>query len=77
MRTRRRIPQVPGRFVAAMLVPDVQLLVVAAETTAPHYVRAGTGELSRGLRDAALLRGAADKAVLPQRFRRCLSGVSK
>ena len=33
-------PQVPGRFVAAMLVPDVQLLVVAAETTAPHYVRA-------------------------------------
>jgi hypothetical protein len=33
-------PQVPGRFVAAMLVPDVQLLVVAAETTAPHYLRA-------------------------------------
>ena len=32
-------PQVPGRFVAAMLVPDVQLLVVAAETTAPHYLR--------------------------------------
>ena len=33
-------PRQPGRFVAAMLVPEVQLLVVAAETTAPEYLRA-------------------------------------
>ena len=29
----------PGRFVAAMLVPGVQLLVVSAKSTAPDYIR--------------------------------------
>lgn len=32
-------PNVPDRFVAALLVPDVQLLVVAARSTAADYVR--------------------------------------
>jgi hypothetical protein len=33
-------PAVPGRLVAAMLIPDVQLLVVAGKSTAPDYVQA-------------------------------------
>jgi hypothetical protein len=33
-------PQNPGRVVAAMLLPDVQLLVVAAESTALPYLKA-------------------------------------
>ena len=32
-------PQDPDRFIAAMLVPGVQLLVVAAKSTAPEYLR--------------------------------------
>lgn len=32
-------PTEPDRFVAAMLVPEVQLLVVAAKSRAPEYVR--------------------------------------
>ena len=32
-------PKAPGRFVAAMLVPDVQLLVVSAKSTSPDYVQ--------------------------------------
>src|SRR3954451_20118079 len=32
-------PDVPNRFVAAMLVPGVQLLVVGAETTAPAFIQ--------------------------------------
>jgi hypothetical protein len=32
-------PTAPDRFVAAMLVPDVQLLVVAATSRAPEYLR--------------------------------------
>ena len=33
-------PAEPGRFVAAMLIPDVQLLVVAAKSTAAEYLQA-------------------------------------
>jgi hypothetical protein len=33
-------PANPDHFVAAMLVPDVQLLVVAGKATAPDYLRA-------------------------------------
>jgi hypothetical protein len=33
-------PASPGRFVAAMLVPDVQLLAVAGSSTSPDYLRA-------------------------------------
>jgi hypothetical protein len=33
-------PESPGRFVAAMLVPDVQLLAVAGSSTSPDYLRA-------------------------------------
>ena len=32
-------PNTPGGFVAAMLVPDVQLLVVAAKSTSPDYLQ--------------------------------------
>jgi hypothetical protein len=32
-------PSEPDKFVAALLVPDVQLLVVAAKSKAPDYVR--------------------------------------
>lgn len=33
-------PQTPDRFIAAMLIPGSQLLVVAAQSTAPAYVHA-------------------------------------
>jgi hypothetical protein len=33
-------PRTPERFIAAMLIPDVQLLVVGAKTTASAYLRA-------------------------------------
>ena len=33
-------PDTPGRFVAAMLIPGSQLLVVAAQSTAPAYLHA-------------------------------------
>ena len=33
-----RDPEAPNRYVAAMLFPDVQLLVVAAESTAPAWI---------------------------------------
>ncbi|HXW07486.1 MAG TPA: hypothetical protein VD833_19780 [Vicinamibacterales bacterium] len=33
-------PAAPGRFVAAMLIPDVQLLAVAGSSTAADYLRA-------------------------------------
>jgi hypothetical protein len=32
-------PETPDRFVAAMLVPGVQLLVVAAKSTSPDYMK--------------------------------------
>jgi hypothetical protein len=32
-------PETPDRFVAAMLVPGVQLLVVAAKSTSPEYMK--------------------------------------
>lgn len=37
-------PDDPDRFVAALLVPDVQLLVVAAKSTSPAYVRSQLAE---------------------------------
>ena len=51
-------PAAPGHFVAAMLVPDVQLLVVAARPTAPDYL---TAQVAAGnYREAYLtLHGAA------------------
>jgi hypothetical protein len=37
-------PSDPGRFVAAMLIPDVQLLVVAAKSTAADYLASQIGQ---------------------------------
>jgi len=37
-------PQNPGRLVAAMLIPDVQLLVVGAKSTAAPYLEAQIGQ---------------------------------
>jgi hypothetical protein len=39
-------PEQPDRFVAAMLIPGVQLLVVSAKSTAPEYLR---GQLAQQL----------------------------
>jgi hypothetical protein len=51
-------PDDAERFIAAMLVPDVQLLVVAAKSTAPEYLREQLTQ--RRYRDAygALFSGA-------------------
>jgi hypothetical protein len=51
-------PDDAERFIAAMLVPDVQLLVVAAKSTAPEYLRSQLEQ--RRYRDAygALFSGA-------------------
>jgi hypothetical protein len=45
-------PLQPRRFVAAMLVPDVQLLVVVAESTAAEYLRSQLSQ--RDYRDVYL-----------------------
>lgn len=57
-------PEDPDRFVAAMLVPDVQLLVVAAKSTAPDYLR--TQLAQRQFRNAysALFSGAVPETKL-------------
>lgn len=57
-------PADPERFVAAMLVPDVQLLVVAAKSTAPEYLR--TQLAQRQFRDAysALFSGAVPESKI-------------
>jgi hypothetical protein len=57
-------PEDAERFVAAMLVPDVQLLVVAAKSTAPEYLR--TQLAQRQFRDAysALFSGAVPETKL-------------
>lgn len=57
-------PEDPERFVAAMLVPDVQLLVVAAESTAPDHLR--TQLAQRQFRNAysALFSGAVPETKM-------------
>jgi hypothetical protein len=37
-------PEHPDHFIAAMLIPGVQLLVVGAKSTAPDYVRSQLGQ---------------------------------
>lgn len=57
-------PEHPHHFVAALLIPGVQLLLVSAETTAPEYVQ--TQIAQRQFREAYSTLNSA--AVLPSKL---------
>jgi hypothetical protein len=59
-------PQNPDRFVAAMAYPGVQLLVMAAQTTAPDYMRWQLAQKKYSDVYAALQQGVPDSKIFFQ-----------
>ena len=61
-----RDPAEPDRYVAAMLFPGVQLLVITARTQAPDYLEAQLAAKAYGNAYGALQQGIADSKLFVQ-----------